>query len=77
MIEEGIREGSIYPDYNLDMVVNFIMGLSFTTVVFGLTEPEEVEYIYKKAPEDIYNILVRGYLFLSGKKGSYSSVYNI
>lgn len=64
LVEEGIREGSIYPDYNLDMVVNFIMGLSFTTVVFGLTEPEEVEYIYKKAPEDIYNILVRG-IFVS------------
>ncbi|MGB4372089.1 MAG: TetR/AcrR family transcriptional regulator C-terminal domain-containing protein, partial [Halanaerobiales bacterium] len=60
LIDEGVREGSVYPDYNLDMVVNIIMGLSFTTVVFGYMEPDEVEYIYKKGPEDIYNMLARG-----------------
>ena len=60
LIDEGVREGSVYPDYNLDMLVNIIMGLSFTTVVFGYMEPDEVEYIYKKGPEDIYNMLARG-----------------
>lgn len=60
LIEEGVAEGTIYPDYNLDMVVNILMGLSFTTIVFGYMQPEEVDYIYQKGPEDIYQMLARG-----------------
>lgn len=60
LVREGVEEGSIYSEYNLDMIVNIIMGLSYTTVIFGYMKPEEIDFLYRKGPEDIYEMLSNG-----------------
>ncbi|NLM96464.1 MAG: hypothetical protein GX175_02400, partial [Halanaerobiaceae bacterium] len=60
LILEGIKEKSIYAEYNPEMIVNIIMGLSYTTVFFAYENPEEIEYLYEKGPEEIYQMLSRG-----------------
>jgi len=60
LIREGVEENSLYAEYNPDMIVNIIMGLSYTTVFFAYENPEQIEYLYKKGPEDIYQMLSKG-----------------
>ena len=64
LLQEGIEEGTIYSEPDLDMMVNMLLGSVNAIAFLGYLKPEKVDYICSTAADNLYVMLSRG-IFLT------------
>ncbi len=60
LLEDGVEEGSISLEYDLDIIANILIGSANATALFGHLKPEKIEYICAEGPENLFNVLSNG-----------------
>ncbi len=67
LLKKGVEEGSIYSDYDLDIIANILLGSANVTALFGHLKPEKIDYISTEGPEILFNVLANGIFKISNK----------
>lgn len=62
LLEEGVGEGTIEADHDIEMMVNMVIGSANAIAFMGFIKPEKVEYICEHGPRNLYNMLASGIL---------------
>src|SRR5690554_2019061 len=70
LLEEGIKEGSVYPDIDPLTTAAMIIGASGSVALTALFQPDDLEEISLEAPDKIICFLVRGIFSVDYKAGS-------
>lgn len=61
LLREGVEEGTVCDCYDLDMMINVIIGAASGSVFYyGHYHLEKKEYISKKESDELFNILSNG-----------------
>jgi|SRR5690554_4645201 len=60
LLEEGVEEGSVPCNYNPDMMINVITGAATVTAFYGFIQEENIEYIYNKGSDELFDIFTNG-----------------
>ncbi|MFP4661190.1 MAG: TetR/AcrR family transcriptional regulator [Halanaerobiales bacterium] len=66
LLKDGIREGSVNSEYDLDMMVSLLLGSANAAVFHGYLKPDKIEYICSNAPDSLYKMLSEG-IFVNDK----------
>lgn len=64
LLKEGIKEGTICSELDLDMMVNMIIGSANAIAFLRYLKPEKIDYICTSAADNLYKMLSKG-IFLS------------
>jgi len=60
LLKEGVKEGTVYAEYDLDIIANILLGSANVTALFGHLSTDKTENICAEGPENFFNVLANG-----------------
>jgi len=60
LLKEGVKEGSVSPEYDLDIVANILLGSANVTTLFGHLNPGKIDHICTEGPGNLFKVLANG-----------------